>query len=259
MLYEDPETKLIRTATGLNLVTVLGSAPSWSTSTPHPIPYLQSPNRLEWYSRLDAWAAQMFDFDRPPFSIAHVLRSISLFGKTRGMPHFLYLGTGRITSCGPCPTNSTGTTLFNMCCRITPTMRRDVWELLGGYRRWMISLGGRDFFPNCDEDAAKLIQETWGTGDFLLITRYEGDELRASINDKGQATVSYSASPTADILFSGRYTVADELGEWACFPLESGDNGWESPVSTIIDRNEALSIIGTYLSTGWPSGLRRAE
>ena len=127
-----------------------------------------------------------------------------------------------------------------------------MWVRFGGYAGWLLTIGQSDFNIPSSGTGVPLIESQWGKiSPYLRLTRYEGDVLQAATNEQGQAVVSYLENSTLPERFSGHY---DPTAQWASFLQENGDT-WEVPVTTVISRTEALSIIESHLSTGRPTGV----
>jgi hypothetical protein len=137
--------------------------------------------------------------------------------------------------------------------RIHPKLQRGTWVNLGGYNGWLLTIGRNDFLIQSCAEAAKLVESQWGkVASTLRLTRYEGDVLQASTNDRGESVISYLADPISPERFSGRY---DPTEQWVPLVVQEDGDYLEVPSTTIISRQGAINIIESHIALGRPIGV----
>lgn len=250
-LYVATDVRLVGAAFGVALIASVQNAPSWSSAMQTTLPYFRSPESLYWYSSLENWILAPFGNESLARDPSGLLSSIHLFAHRDVTGLYCYLGTASLSSYGMARAES-----LLLCYTMTTRLARDAWVGYGGCAGWMLTIGQSDYCATAYDEAALLIDRLWGVKfPYVRISRYEGDVLQASTNEQGQAIVNYLADAASPECFSGRFDGAEP---WVLFKGEGGDD-WELPFTTVVTREEARSIIKSYLSSGRPIGLREMD
>jgi hypothetical protein len=243
LIYAESDVKVVGTRSGVHLFARIDNPPSWSSPIQADYPYFLSPEHMYWYSKEICWRLPILDGEGCNLQPSPLLSSLHLFIRRSDAALFCYVGTGHLVTSG-----FSRPERLLLSYRIDPKLSRETWVSVGGYANWLLTLGHSSINVS-SSDVTHIVKSKWGgVSPYLRLTKYDGGTLQAATNDQGQAVVSYLANSESPERFSGHYY---SRGEWISFPHENGES-WEVPASTIIDRQEALSIITAYLRTGYP-------
>jgi hypothetical protein len=246
-VYREPLTHLFRTKDNVRLVTAVARPPSWRERIEADVPYFLRPNEFYWDSRLRHWTAGDPAFD--PRGDANLGgQEIQLFVAPRaeaGDGYYAFVGAGKVDAF----TLPYGGEERLMVCSVEPKLPKELWMRFGGYGGWLMTVGEQEFEVRGYADAASQ----WRPGSDLFLTRYDGDELHAFVNEKDEAAISYRKDIASGQIFSGRYDSNEEGA--ITFPWGRGEEITFSR-SEVISRAAALQIIRSLLDMGVPAGLR---
>jgi hypothetical protein len=232
-------------------ISSFGKAPSALSPMPSDHPYFHSPDRIYWYSHRECWST---GFQSKNYSeIANLIPGMEICVLDPGSENCQFVGHASLVSFGN--TDSSGDGLL-VSFTMVPRLSREVWVSCGGYSSWLLMIGNDEFEIERFDVAEDLLEKHWGrTAPNLQLTRYEGDVLRAAVNDKNEAVVTYQRELGLGEVFSGRL---DEKSPIVRFG-QSNSEDWYVPASCVISRFEAMRIVRFFMTTGRPIGLAGIE
>jgi len=181
-------------------ISSFGKAPLARSPRPSDHPYFHSPDRIYWYSNRQCWST---GFQNKHYSeIANLIPGAEVCVLDSGSENCQFVGHASLVSYGPTDSSGDGLLLSFI---MVPRLSREVWVRCGGYSSWLLIIGNDEFEVERFDVAEVLLETHWGrTAPDLQITRYEGDVLRAAVNDKNEAVVTYQRELGLGEVFSGR-------------------------------------------------------
>jgi hypothetical protein len=266
--YKDKSCQFVRTEQGIVFLGNIGVPPSWCAPLETDYPYFHTPDSLWTFLRLSYWSGSpLLSLDSQdnflhPYSmnepvwgardgricdaLSSRLKRVEVFGCIEWSNKYYYLGQAFLTSCGGKRDQQEP---WNVHYRLGAPLSREMWIKFGGYGHWLLVIGERKFTVRNYDEATTLIDSLWGkTSPTLQLTRYEGDILRAGLNQNNEVGVMY-LPVKGHVVYAKRF---DRDCEWAWF---SDDEAYSVPVPTLISREQATRIIKSYMITGSPIGL----
>jgi len=129
-----------------------------------------------------------------------------------------------------------------------------LWHEFGGQPDWCLIINNVESKAFSPDVVMAAIRDAWSRPSIdVEIGRYAGDGLFAIAEESGRATVHYWSSDKSEFV-SGTPQLSDATVETHTF-LRS--NGYDHEIATgqVITREEAITIIESYVLTGKPAGL----
>jgi hypothetical protein len=178
------------------------------------------------------------------------IKHLMVFASAASADKTIYLGESTVCSVGRFGTGDGKRSTIGPMLQVK--LPKHLWQYFGGHGGHVFSVGG-DLIPtNSTEESLRLFRELWGNClRPMQIRCYENDLLLAATNAKGESVVMYSTK-------NNRFVISgfnDPAWGWRSFDDEFTDDLFTVCASSLISREEAAKIIGSFLVTGQPVGL----
>lgn len=158
-----------------------------------------------------------------------------------------------------CGYRGSGATAAETCIReitiqLVAKLPEYLWLEFGGHPGWDLVINNEESAASSPGAVLEAIRDAWSRPPVdLEIGRYDGDVLFAIADEAGRATVNYYSSNKEELV-SGTPQLSDATVETHIF-LRSNSYDHEVAMGQVITRDEALSIIESFVLTGKPAGL----
>jgi hypothetical protein len=129
-----------------------------------------------------------------------------------------------------------------------------LWHEFGGHPDWYLTINSVESEAFSPDAVMEAIRDAWNRPPVdVEIGRYAGDGLFAIADESGRATVNYWSSDKSEFV-SGTPQLLDATVPTHIF-LRSNSYDLEVALGQVVTRDEALSIIESFVLTGKPAGL----
>lgn len=247
-LYSSPEELAC-----FALVDTSSTLKKWQTSGlsyfPHPEYFMWVPNNPSQSKTANQYSPATHQrlFESYP-------RYIHVFARRTSGEDWFDIGRGLVGGYSGSGATVAETFIREVNIHLVAKLSEPLWLEFGGHPGWYLSINNEASEASSPDAVMEAIRDAWKRPPVdVEIGRYAGDGLFAITDEAGRATVNYWLPDKSEFV-SGTPQLSDATAETHIF-LRSNSYDHEVAMGQVITREEAISIIETFVMTGKPTGL----